>query len=231
MERPIPTPTADALRELGSLHSGHSTLDDYEDRLAPLALAYDNHRRQFRLLMTAHAPLTLFILVFAVAGGHLHTVQTVLLVYSVLFLSFVAAITVFGVQTRHIWMPRAFGLALFGIALWSTLSVVYAVYTQIRMRQWYDITLLCAQGIDIAITVAYFYTAEMLAGIGGEASAVTAEMHYSGVMLSPLAAHLGDAASANHAALQPSRLTRTLDFINSVVSADPRARRRRVHND
>ena len=228
---PIPTPTADALREFGSLNVDRAKLDEYEERLAPLALSYENHRRQFRLLMMAHAPLTLFILVFAVAGGHLHTVQTVLLVYSVLFVAFVASVVVFGVQTRHIWMPRAFGLALFALALWSTLSVVYAVVTQIRMRQWYDITLLCAQAIDIAITVGYFYTAEMLAGIGGEASAVTAEMHYGGVFLSPLASHLGDAASANHAALQPSTVERTLDWINSMVSADPKARQRRVHGD
>lgn len=233
MESPpkeIPTPTHDALKELSRLQTETASLRSYYDELAPHALSYENHRRQFTLLMWAHAPLTLFILVFAVAGGHIHTVQTVFFVYLVLFAAFALAVAVFGIQTHRIWMPRFFALALFSLSLWSTISVVYAVYTQIQMRKWYDILLLTAQGIDVAITVAYFYTAEMLAGVGGHVSAISAQMHYSGLQLSPITAQLGDAASTNEAVTRPSALLQALEWIDSRVSAKP-GERRRLHQD
>lgn len=230
-DRSIPAPTVNALNELNRLRTEKHRLDWYQKRLIPLALSYEYHQRQFTLLMWTHVPLTLFILLFAVIGGHIHTTWTVASVYSVLFVVFVAAILTFGVQTRRIWLPRAFALALFGLSLWSALAVAYAVWSQVRMRQWYDLTLLGAQAIDVAITIGYFYTAEMLAGIGGEASAVTAEMHYSGAMLSPLASHLGSAASSNQAVLEKSSVSRMMAWINSAVSAGPRARRPRVHSD
>lgn len=222
VDRPIPTPTAESVRQLFHYQRRCSDWAHYEQQLAALALAYDAHRRQMWLLLTAHAPLVLLILLMAVVGGHVHTLQTVFIVYIPLMFIFFVALAVFGIQTHRVWMPRAFALAMFALSLWSLVVVLYAVFTQIRMREWYDILLVVLQAIDIATTIGYWYTAEMMAGIGGEASAITAGLHYSGRLASPIAHKLGDAASVNARVTQKSALGSFTSLFFRAINGAPR---------
>lgn len=191
------------------------------DEMIPLGLSFENHQRQFSLLMYVHAPLALAVLVLAVVGGHLHTVNAVFFVYLVLFAAFALSVLVIGLPTKHMWLYRAFALSMFGISLWSTLSVVYAIYTQIRMRQWYDILLLSLQIFDVAVTIAYFWTAEMLAGLGGEFSAQSNSLHAQDLVLSPIADELASPADHNTRLLRGTVIWRTFSGITSLVSAAP----------
>lgn len=219
---PIPGPTAQSVRELFRLQQRCHDWDHCERQLAALALSYDAHRRQMWLLLTAHAPLTLAILLIAVIGGHVHAAQTVFMVSLPLLIFFALALLAFGVQARRAWIPRAFALALFALSLWSLVVVLYAIFTQVRMREWYDILLLVLQAMDIATTAGYWYTTEIMAGIGGEASAITAELHYSGRLPSPLAHQLGDAASVNARVTQTTALDSFIRLFFRLLSGSPR---------
>lgn len=206
-------------------------IEHARDEMVPVSLSFENHQRQFVLLMYVHAPLALAVLILAVVGGHMHTVNAVFFVYLVLFAAFALSVVVIGLPTQRMWIYRAFSLAMFGISLWSTLSVVYAVYTQIRMRQWYDILLLCLQGFDVLVTIAYFWTAEMMAGLGGEVSAQSNSLHAQDLVRSPIADQLPSAADHNAQLLRGTVVQRTLSTITSAVSAAPARTRRKQATD
>jgi hypothetical protein len=189
-----------------------------------LALSYENHLRQVKILQYVHIPLTLTILVLAACGGHVHAVH-ISLVYLVLIGAFVLSVAVFGVRIRYAWMPRTFALSLIGVAVWSTTSVLYAIYTQFQMRLWYDILLLVLQAGDLALCLGHFYTIEMLTHIGGEASAAVAELHDNQLMLAPHAHELGTAASANYALTRPAWYTRFIRGLSTAMAPVPRSKR------
>lgn len=214
----LPAPTHAAIKDLFSAIHDAREIAAYEAQLAPLALSFDHHHRQLNILMIGHIPIVLSILLMAAIGGHRHITQVVLFVYVPLFVSLMLSLFLFGVQIKFIAISRTFALAMFLIGLWTTISLIYAVYTQIRMREWYDILLLALQGIDVAIAIGYFYTTEQLAGIGGEASAICAEVHYRGLAISPLAHKLGHAADINRDATRASAPMRLIHAINKAIS-------------
>lgn len=222
----VPGPTKEALNEFLRLQHSTRLHEYYEHHLADMALSYEAHCRQMTLLMWAHAPVVLLILVFAAIGGHVHTVQTVFCVYLGLFVSFVVAVVALGIQTRRAWLPRAFSLSLMALSVWSLICVFYAIYTQPRMRLWNDITLLCLNGVDFIITIMYFYTNEMTACVGGEASAMVNSMHLDQVMISPIADSIGDAAAINHRVTRPSALKTLISGMTGLFNGDPRVRRK-----
>lgn len=172
-------------------------LNAFEARLAPLMLSFDNHQRQVWLLLAGHLPLVLAVLLLAWLGGHNHTKVVVGFVYPTLFVAFVLALVAFGARTERIWLLRWFALMFFAVGLWSLAAVLYAVYAQPRMRAWYDVTLLCLQALDILTTIAYLFTADQLAGIGGMLSAEIAAAHHSGLVVGKHTAHLGSVADVN----------------------------------
>lgn len=222
----VPGPTKEALNEFLQLQHATRLHEYYEHQLADMALSYEAHCRQMTLLMWAHAPVVLLILIFAAVGGHVHTVQTVFCVYLGLFVSFVVAVVALGIQTKRAWIPRAFSLSLMALSIWSLVCVIYAIYSQPRMRLWNDITLLCLNGVDFVITIMYFYTAEMTACVGGEASALVNTMHFDHVMISPIASNIGDAATANYRATRPSALKTIIAGVSGLFNGDPHVRRK-----
>lgn len=203
-----PGPTSNAIDALLLLQRRHEKFAKYLHKFSCLALSYDAHRRQMNMLLLAHVPVAVAIMLLAVIGGHVHSVQVSFLVSLPLLALFVFVVIVFGLQAERMWIPRGFALALFLLTLWSSVSVLYAIFTEVRMRAWYDGLLLALLAIELCITAWYWYTADMLAGIGGEASALSARLHYAGYLRSPLAHKLGTAASSNRELTRVSFLSR-----------------------
>lgn len=214
----LPHPTHVAIKDFFDATYDTNRLEDYEKELAPHALSFEHHRRQLNILIVGHIPIVLAVLLMSIIGGHHHLTNVLFIVYLPLVAAFIVSLFLFGLQTKYIAIPRAFSLSMFLIGLWTTISVIYAVYTQIRMREWYDILLLVLQVIDVSITIGYFYTAEQLAGIGGEASAIHAEIHASGLVLSPIAHKLTHAMDFNKSVTRQGILRRVVNSISNAIS-------------
>lgn len=211
------TPTALALREeMEKLHAADQ-MDEYADELAHLLLAYDDNRRQIRMLLWAHGPLVLLIFLLAVAGNHHHVINMVALVYVWLFLAFACAVLVLGLSTRLAWVPRFFGTAMFMMAAGSVVVVAYAVATQINMQMWYDVLLLALQVLDLAITLVYIWSADQMAGAGGLASALMYKIDASGLAVSPLASHTRTEAAINAQVLRGTWQTRLVAWLKQLM--------------
>lgn len=221
------TPTALALHEEQAKRRDLARLQQFTDELSDLLLAYDDHRRQIKLLLWIHGPLVLLIFLLAVVGNHHHTINTIALVYVWLFLAFAFAVTVFGVSTTRAWMPRFFGSAMFAVSAGSLVVIAYAVRTQLNMQMWYDILLLALQAIDMGITLLYIWSADQVAGAGGAASAKVVEIDHSGLAVSPLASHTRTAIAMNEQVLRGKWTTRLNSWLQRLVA--PRVGR--AHED
>lgn len=201
--RPLPYATERTTRSVVAAIERTEQLRAAKPELVKLALSYENHTRQMWMLLATHVVITLLIALLASSIGHLHTAQ-IALIETVLLGAFAFALAVFGIQTHRVWMPRAFALGALGLATWSMLIVSLAVVWSPRVRSPLNGTVLALQVLDVFIAAGYLYTVEQIAAAGGAASAVVADLHKRGLIVTPLAATGPTSADWNHMLTRPT---------------------------
>lgn len=199
----VAAPTAELFTKMVSLKENTARMKEAEANLVPLALSYYNHLRSLTILVLIHIPLTLGIAIATWWISHLQA-SRIAVVESVLLGTFAFALYVFGVQTHRIWMPRAFAIAMLCFSLWGIVAVLFALHDRLEMRRAATWVVIGLQIFDVIVTSVYWLTVEQMAGVGGESSAIVAQMHRDNLIVSPLQQRPKSVADVNRSVLSTS---------------------------
>jgi len=175
-----------SLQDLFNAQCERKNLEDVGNELAPLVLAYEEHRLGLWILLAAHAGLLVAIALVAWLAGHLQAAVLVVSLYVPIIIVFAFTLLVFGVSVEWIVVPRFFAMAMFVLSLIMTVLVAYAIY---HVRGTYTragITLALLQGADVLIVIGFLVTIDQIAGHGCLLSLRVAELHAQKVVVSPI---------------------------------------------
>lgn len=196
-KRTIAHARLDVLRKISSDHDEIAALTELEQQLAKWTASYRNHVRQLFILMRSSAAVAFAVFALAVIGGHLHSARVVALVYAPLLVTSAVSAWALGTRVRFVALSRGFSLAFVALGFWSLLAASYAVWTRAMMRRWHDWALLSLQVLDILLALGTLWTAEQLAGIGGQLTVILVEADRSGLLVTKHTSHLRAPGAAN----------------------------------